>query len=152
MAAFDEGLSAFDGGACDFDVLAGFGGGEAAAGDHVAVAEDGEVEGESDEGCGASGGHGLDGHDGLLGGADELVDGLDLDLHEEAEAVEDLDVGLDVVAVEVAVGDEFGHMCGESGDESLVSDHGEVVGESWDLPEVLVDELFGGGVVDEAEG
>ena len=27
MAAFDEGLSAFDGGACDFDVLAGFGGG-----------------------------------------------------------------------------------------------------------------------------
>ena len=88
MAAFDEGLSAFDGGACDFDVLAGFGGGEAAAGDHVAVAEDGEVEGESDEGCGASGGHGLDGHDGLLGGADELVDGLDLDLHEEAAAIE----------------------------------------------------------------
>ena len=77
--------------------------------------------------------------------------GLDLRLHEEAHAVEDLDVGLYVVAVFVGVDDELGHVGGQAGDEACVPDHLGVVVQAADLPQVFVYQLLGAGVVDEAE-
>ena len=57
--------------------------------------------------------------------------------YEKAHAVEDLDVGLYVVAVFVGVDDELGHVGGQAGDEACVPDHLGVVVQAADLPQVL---------------
>lgn len=140
-----------EGGARDFDIFAGFAGVEAADGDHIAGADGGPREVETDEGGAATGGHGLDGHDGAARIPDGLVDVLDFDLHEEAHAVVDLDVGLDIVVVLVGVDDELGHVGGEAGVHAVVADHFEVIREAIHGALVLVDELLDGRVVQQAE-
>src|SRR5674536_98765 len=65
----------------------------AADGDHVLIADRVPDEGQANRRQKATSSQGLDGHDRLLGVADDAHDPIDLNLHEEAERIVDLDVG-----------------------------------------------------------
>ena len=70
---------------------------------HVPFAEDSPVEVQTYVRCGSASRHRLYRHDRVLSVLDYPRDRLDLDLHQEAHAVEDLNIRLDVIPVSVAV-------------------------------------------------
>ena len=151
VAALHVGGTALQGGQGDLHILVDLLHRGGAHGHHVAGTQGGEGEGDAHKGRAAAGGHGLDGHHGLLGAPDDLVHVFDLHLHQKAHAVVELDVGFHVVLVQVGVDDQLGHVGGQAGQHAPLADHVGVVGQAVQDLLVLVDQLLGGLVVDEAK-
>lgn len=87
---------------------------------------------------------------GFFAAMDDRAHRFDFHLHQETHTVVNLDIGFHIIPAGVRVDDDLRHVRRQSGDHAGVAYHLRIIVQPLDCPQILVDQLFAGGVVDEA--